>query len=71
MKLQNSTSCRKSCLKLVKPGLSCVPCRFKKARRLGLKVQAVMSFHAGGGNVGDGSTDIPLPPWVMEVPPAV
>ena len=40
---------------------------FKKARKHGLKVQAVMSFHAGGGNVGDGSCDIPLPPWVLEV----
>lgn len=40
---------------------------FKKARKHGLKVQAVMSFHAGGGNVGDGSCDIPLPPWVMKV----
>ena len=40
---------------------------FKKARKHGLKVQAVMSFHAGGGNVGDGSTDIPLPLWVIEV----
>ncbi|KAK9841794.1 hypothetical protein WJX81_003713 [Elliptochloris bilobata] len=39
---------------------------FKKARKHGLKVQAVMSFHAGGGNVGDGSTDIPLPLWVIE-----
>eukprot|EP00898_Chlorokybus_atmophyticus_P005643 jgi/Chlat1/607/Chrsp103S00957 len=38
---------------------------FKKAQKHGLKVQAVMSFHAGGGNVGDGSTDIPLPPWVL------
>ncbi len=42
---------------------------FKKARKHGLKVQAVMSFHAGGGNVGDGSCDIPLPPWVMKVTP--
>ena len=40
---------------------------FKKAKKHGLKVQAVMSFHAGGGNVGDGSCDIPLPPWVMKV----
>jgi len=40
---------------------------FKKARKHALKVQAVMSFHAGGGNVGDGSCDIPLPPWVMKV----
>lgn len=39
---------------------------FKKAERLGLKVQVVMSFHAGGGNVGDGSVDIPLPKWVLE-----
>lgn len=41
---------------------------FHKARKLGLKVQCVMSFHAGGGNVGDGAVDIPLPPWVLEVP---
>jgi hypothetical protein len=40
---------------------------FKKARKHDLKVQAVMSFHAGGGNVGDGSCDIPLPPWVIKV----
>lgn len=40
---------------------------FKKARKHGLKVQAVMSFHAGGGNVGDGSCNIPLPDWVLEV----
>lgn len=40
---------------------------FKKAKKHGLKVQAVMSFHAGGGNVGDGSCDIPLPPWVLKV----
>jgi Glycosyl hydrolase family 14 len=40
---------------------------FKKARKHGLKVQAVMSFHAGGGNVGDGATDIPLPQWVIAV----
>ncbi|CAK0759773.1 hypothetical protein CVIRNUC_002723 [Coccomyxa viridis] len=39
---------------------------FKKAKKSGLKVQAVMSFHAGGGNVGDGSCDIPLPPWVLK-----
>eukprot|EP00877_Chromochloris_zofingiensis_P005308 jgi/Chrzof1/14779/Cz09g15250.t1 len=39
---------------------------FKKMRRLGLKVQAVMSFHQGGGNVGDGSVHIPLPSWVLE-----
>ena len=42
---------------------------FKKARKHGLKVQAVMSFHAGGGNVGDGDTNIPLPGWVLQVGP--
>lgn len=37
---------------------------------LGLKLQAVMSFHACGGNVGD-SAQVPLPKWVMKVcPPA-
>lgn len=42
---------------------------FKKAKRHGMKVQAVMSFHQGGGNVGDGNTYIPLPSWVQEVCP--
>lgn len=32
----------------------------------GLKIQAVMSFHAAGGNVGD-TCKIPLPPWVLHV----
>ncbi|GLU08264.1 hypothetical protein SLE2022_251870 [Rubroshorea leprosula] len=35
------------------------------AKKLGLKVQAVMSFHQCGGNVGD-SCNIPLPNWVVE-----
>ncbi|WVZ55422.1 hypothetical protein U9M48_006082 [Paspalum notatum var. saurae] len=35
------------------------------ARKTGLKVQAVMSFHQCGGNVGD-SVTIPLPKWVLE-----
>ncbi|CAN1278949.1 Beta-amylase 1, chloroplastic [Linum perenne] len=35
------------------------------AKRHGLKVQAVMSFHQCGGNVGD-SCNIPLPSWVVE-----
>ncbi|KAJ0806821.1 putative beta-amylase [Helianthus annuus] len=35
------------------------------ARKHGLKVQAVMSFHQCGGNVGDSCT-IPLPKWVLE-----
>jgi len=37
----------------------------KTLQRLGLKLQAVMSFHQCGGNVGDSCT-IPLPPWVLE-----
>ena len=32
----------------------------------GLKVQAVMSFHAAGGNVGD-TCEISLPKWVRSV----
>lgn len=39
---------------------------FEKAREAGLKIQAVMSFHAAGGNVGDTCT-IPLPKWVLDV----
>ncbi|KAG9143044.1 hypothetical protein Leryth_006304 [Lithospermum erythrorhizon] len=35
------------------------------ARKHGLKVQAVMSFHQCGGNVGDSCT-IPLPKWAVE-----
>ncbi|XP_052149388.1 beta-amylase 2, chloroplastic [Oryza glaberrima] len=35
------------------------------AKKNGLKVQAVMSFHQCGGNVGD-SVTIPLPKWVLE-----
>ncbi|KAL1808601.1 hypothetical protein ACET3Z_025591 [Daucus carota] len=35
------------------------------AHKFGLKVQAVMSFHQCGGNVGDSCT-IPLPKWVVE-----
>ncbi|KAG7583211.1 Glycoside hydrolase family 14 [Arabidopsis suecica] len=35
------------------------------AKKIGLKVQAVMSFHQCGGNVGD-SVTIPLPQWVIE-----
>ena len=37
---------------------------FAKARAAGLEVQAVMSFHAAGTNVGDTCT-ISLPPWVL------
>ena len=38
---------------------------FEAARRAGLRIQAVMSFHAAGANVGDTCT-IPLPRWVLE-----
>ncbi|KAG6407534.1 hypothetical protein SASPL_130526 [Salvia splendens] len=34
-------------------------------KKVGLKLQVVMSFHQCGGNVGD-SCSIPLPPWVLE-----
>ena len=37
---------------------------FAKAQAAGLEVQAVMSFHAAGTNVGDTCT-ISLPPWVL------
>ncbi|PNW83114.1 hypothetical protein CHLRE_06g307150v5 [Chlamydomonas reinhardtii] len=39
---------------------------FYKVAAAGLKVQAVMSFHAAGGNVGD-TCKIPLPKWVLEI----
>ncbi|KAG8080225.1 hypothetical protein GUJ93_ZPchr0007g3248 [Zizania palustris] len=39
---------------------------FRLAQEEGLKVQAIMSFHACGGNVGDAVT-IPLPRWVRDV----
>ncbi|KAL6753941.1 beta-amylase [Haematococcus lacustris] len=39
---------------------------FYKVAAAGLKVQAVMSFHAAGGNVGD-TCKIPLPKWVLDV----
>ncbi len=39
---------------------------FEAARAVGFTLQAVMSFHACGGNVGD-STQIPLPHWVLQV----
>lgn len=37
---------------------------FHKCQEKGLKVQATLSFHACGGNIGD-SVSIPLPPWVV------
>lgn len=39
---------------------------FERVAANGLKVQAVMSFHAAGGNVGD-TCKISLPKWVLEV----
>jgi beta-amylase len=38
---------------------------FDQVASKGLKIQAVMSFHAAGGNVGDTCT-VPLPSWVLE-----
>jgi beta-amylase len=37
---------------------------FDRIAASGLKVQAVMSFHAAGGNVGD-TCNISLPRWVV------
>jgi hypothetical protein len=37
-----------------------------RCKALGLKVQAVMSFHACGGNIGD-NINIPLPQWVLNL----
>lgn len=39
---------------------------FLELKKLGLNVQATMSFHSCGGNVGD-SVNIPLPSWVVNV----
>ncbi|KAI8465551.1 MAG: beta-amylase [Monoraphidium minutum] len=39
---------------------------FHKCAAAGLRVQAVMSFHAAGGNVGD-TCKIPLPKWVVDI----
>lgn len=41
---------------------------FTRIAASGLKVQAVMSFHAAGGNVGD-TCKITLPRWVVRPPP--
>lgn len=38
---------------------------FEMVASKGLKVQAVMSFHAAGGNVGD-TCIVSLPPWVLD-----
>nr|GMD51022.1 beta-amylase-like isoform X1 [Ipomoea batatas] len=39
---------------------------FQVVKKCGLKIQAIMSFHQCGGNVGD-DVYIPLPPWVLAV----
>lgn len=39
---------------------------FQLVERCGLKLQAIMSFHQCGGNIGD-SVFIPLPKWVLEI----
>ena len=39
---------------------------FRIVQAQGLKLQAIMSFHACGGNVGD-AVNIPIPRWVREV----
>ena len=39
---------------------------FNMVKAKGLRIQAVMSFHACGGNVGD-YAQVPLPEWVLKV----
>ena len=39
---------------------------FTMVKAKGLRIQAVMSFHACGGNVGD-YAQVPLPDWVLKV----
>ncbi|CAK7355380.1 unnamed protein product [Dovyalis caffra] len=39
---------------------------FELVKKCDLKIQAIMSFHQCGGNVGD-VVDIPIPQWVREV----
>lgn len=46
--------------------LSAYKSLFYKVGNAGLKAQAVMSFHAAGGNVGD-TCKILLPKWVLDV----
>ena len=37
---------------------------FQLVQQCGLKLQAIMSFHQCGGNIGD-AVNIPLPQWVL------
>ncbi|KAL3509637.1 hypothetical protein ACH5RR_029038 [Cinchona calisaya] len=39
---------------------------FELVVKIGLKIQAIMSFHECGGNVGD-TVNIPIPKWVLEI----
>ncbi|KAL9259121.1 Beta-amylase-like protein [Drosera capensis] len=39
---------------------------FQLVQRCGLKLQAIMSFHQCGGNIGD-AVNIPLPQWVLNI----
>ncbi|KAF9588309.1 hypothetical protein IFM89_008726 [Coptis chinensis] len=39
---------------------------FQIVQKCGLKLQAIMSFHQCGGNVGD-IVNIPIPKWVLDV----
>ncbi|KAL1362894.1 hypothetical protein AAHE18_03G112700 [Arachis hypogaea] len=39
---------------------------FKLVQECGLKLQAIMSFHQCGGNVGD-IVNIPIPKWVLDI----
>ncbi|KAI9094225.1 hypothetical protein K1719_026807 [Acacia pycnantha] len=39
---------------------------FQLVEKCGLKLQAIMSFHQCGGNIGD-SVFVPLPKWVLEI----
>ncbi|KAJ4980595.1 hypothetical protein NE237_031432 [Protea cynaroides] len=39
---------------------------FQLVQRCGLKLQAIMSFHQCGGNIGD-IVNIPLPQWVLDI----
>lgn len=39
---------------------------FKVIEEYDLKIQAIMSFHQCGGNVGD-IVNIPIPQWVLEI----
>nr|BAA02286.1 beta-amylase [Ipomoea batatas] len=39
---------------------------FQLVKKCGLKIQAIMSFHQCGGNVGD-AVFIPIPQWILQI----